>query len=142
MAPPPIRVLILIAMMASSLSVGVTLRATQTTQANEKGRELFMTYCEGCHGATGKGDGPAASLLRQRPSDLTMFTERNGGVFPVVRLHRIIDGRDIVAHGDPEMPVWGNAFARFSETANEDVARARIDALVAFLETIQVGQKE
>ena len=71
-----------------------------------------------------------------------MFTVRNHGIFPAVRLHRIIDGRDMVAHGDPEMPVWGNAFMKSSEPAGEDAVRTRIDAIVAFLETIQTPRKE
>jgi mono/diheme cytochrome c family protein len=138
----PIRTLVSMAILASSFGVAATLRATQATQSTEEGRELFMIHCEGCHGATGKGDGPAASLLRQRPSDLTLFTARNGGVFPGARLRRIIDGRDIVAHGRPEMPAWGNAFTRSSEPAGEDAVRARIEALVEFLETIQTPRKQ
>lgn len=115
----------------------VTLRATQTARVSEDGRELFKTYCAICHGSTGHGDGPLAASLRQPPADLTQFTVRNGGTFPAVKLHRIIDGRDIVAHGDPAMPVWGNAFRTSPEHTDEDAVRARTDAIVKFLKTIQ-----
>jgi hypothetical protein len=75
--------------------------------------------------------------LRTPPSDLTSFTRRNGGVFPSERLYRIIDGRDVAAHGTHEMPVWGDAFhARRSAMGKAD-ADARIAAIVRFLEGIQ-----
>ena len=46
------------------------------------GAEDFASYCSGCHGATGKGDGPAAAGLAVRPADLTRISARNGGTFP------------------------------------------------------------
>jgi mono/diheme cytochrome c family protein len=46
------------------------------------GAEDFASYCAGCHGATAKGDGPAAAGLSRRPADLTRISARNGGVFP------------------------------------------------------------
>lgn len=33
--------------------------------------EIFRRQCVPCHGSKGKGDGPAASALKPRPSDLT-----------------------------------------------------------------------
>jgi mono/diheme cytochrome c family protein len=38
--------------------------------AIDKGRALYMAHCSRCHGASGIGDGPDASLLRNRPADL------------------------------------------------------------------------
>lgn len=35
-----------------------------------RGREVYQAHCASCHGATGRGDGPAASALTPRPSDL------------------------------------------------------------------------
>jgi mono/diheme cytochrome c family protein len=46
------------------------------------GAEDFASYCAGCHGATAKGDGPAAAGLSVRPADLTQISARNGGTFP------------------------------------------------------------
>lgn len=34
-----------------------------------KGREVYITYCQQCHGVTGDGKGPAAEILRPRPRD-------------------------------------------------------------------------
>ena len=45
-------------------------------------------------------------------ASLASFAVRNGGVFPSERVRRIIDGRDVAAHGNFEMPVWGDAFKR------------------------------
>jgi DMSO reductase family type II enzyme heme b subunit len=35
------------------------------------GKRIYEVRCAGCHGATGKGDGPAAELLVPRPRDFT-----------------------------------------------------------------------
>src|SRR3954468_8384772 len=35
------------------------------------GKLMFTTYCAPCHGADARGNGPAASALKTRPTDLT-----------------------------------------------------------------------
>ena len=35
------------------------------------GRALYETHCAVCHGATGKGDGPGAKIVRQPITDFT-----------------------------------------------------------------------
>ncbi|OGA44437.1 MAG: hypothetical protein A3G25_03735 [Betaproteobacteria bacterium RIFCSPLOWO2_12_FULL_63_13] len=35
------------------------------------GEELFSTFCAGCHGAEGRGDGPVAAFCRIPPADFT-----------------------------------------------------------------------
>ena len=37
----------------------------------EKGKAVFVTNCEPCHGNAGKGDGPAAIALNPKPKDLS-----------------------------------------------------------------------
>ena len=103
----------------------------------ESGAALFRTYCASCHGADGRGAGPMADRVRRVPPSLTSFAVRNGGVFPAERVRRIIDGRDVRAHGSFEMPVWGNAFRRTREGLSEQAAAARIEAIVRHLEAIQ-----
>jgi putative copper resistance protein D len=34
------------------------------------GRDVYTTYCETCHGETGRGDGPSGLRLVPRPADL------------------------------------------------------------------------
>ena len=101
-------------------------------QTASAGRRDFLTYCASCHGTDASGNGPVAPALRQPPADLTRISLGNSGVFPSVRVRRIIDGRDVVAHGTPDMPVWGSVFR-----GGQDAVRARIDALVAYVEAIQ-----
>ena len=69
-------------------------------------------------------------------ADLTQISQRNGGTFPVDRMHQIIDGRaDVLAHGGREMPVWGQAF--LERTDNEAEVRTKVHQLTVFLESIQ-----
>jgi mono/diheme cytochrome c family protein len=124
--------------------LALVLTTTATTHAQgitdqalvDSGRDLYTTYCASCHGGTGRGNGPAAEELRTRPADLTQFAKRNGGIFNDARIHSIVDGRAVKAHGTMEMPVWGDAF-KWREGLPEDAIKARIEALVRYLETIQ-----
>ncbi len=40
-------------------------------EQNEGGKRMYQTYCTGCHGSSGRGDGPAAKTLPVRPADHT-----------------------------------------------------------------------
>jgi mono/diheme cytochrome c family protein len=111
-------------------------QGTPDTAVVQAGRDLFATYCASCHGISGRGNGPAAEELRRRPADLTQFAKRNGGIFNGARIHGIVDGRAVKAHGTMEMPVWGDAF-KWREGLPEDGIKVRIGALVRYLESIQ-----
>ncbi|MGH1412809.1 MAG: c-type cytochrome [Pelagimonas sp.] len=74
------------------------------------GRSHYHTHCATCHGLEGAGDGPMAGVLMIKPVNLTELTASNGGVFPLERVVKRIDGRDpLVSHGSP-MPVYGDYF--------------------------------
>jgi mono/diheme cytochrome c family protein len=126
----------------TTLTLAVAMMVTANSQqkpdaaAVASGRELFMTYCASCHGTTGRGNGPTAEELRHRPADLTQFAKKNGGVFNDALVHRIVDGRTVKAHGTMEMPVWGDTF-KWRQGLDEDGIKARIEALVRYLESIQ-----
>ena len=105
------------------------------TQA-DRGRALYVDYCASCHGASGRGDGPASESFRMRPADLTQLAKQNGGVFVTDRIQRIVDGRSVKAHGSIEMPVWGDVFKRRHGLDSEGV-KARIEAIVQYLRSIQ-----
>jgi hypothetical protein len=96
-----------------------------------------------CHGVDGRGDGRLAHSLKTSPADLTQITTSNGGEFPFAKVADILDGRAIVAaHGQREMPVWGDRYRRAIEAnerpaAIERRARAQIAALVRYIESIQ-----
>ena len=108
-----------------------------STGSDDTGSRLFRTYCASCHGTTARGDGPMAMQLRRMPPDLTQFTIRNGGVFPSEQVYRIVDGREVMSHGDREMPVWGDAFRMALGGPGAGVIKARIDAIVLYLAGIQ-----
>jgi len=110
-------------------------RPNQT--ASPDGAALFRTWCASCHGVTAQGNGALAPMLRRVPPDLTLIAGKNGGMFPTARIRRIVDGREVESHGDPDMPVWGSAFKSAKDGYTEESVRARIDAVVAYLESIQ-----
>lgn len=106
------------------------------------GDALFRTYCASCHGQSGRGNGAVAIFLRVAPADLTQIAARNKGTFPKERVYQIIDGRQAVkTHGESQMPIWGDAFAKTTSGGGEQQVAARIRALVEYLESIQSIQK-
>lgn len=126
------------------LCAGATpLFAQDEEEADDRGLTEYEVACMPCHGAGGKGDGPAAAGLNRRPADLTQIEKANGGVFPEQRVRDMIDGRsDVAAHGIRDMPVWGQRYRvpiDETDTAKEADQRARalIDALVDYLKTMQ-----
>lgn len=113
----------------------------QSLQPSENGAVLYREHCARCHGASGRG-GPSAVNSRKAPPDLTKYAMRNGGVFPSERLAQIIEGRDAPSHIDGGMPVWGDTFRRATKDASDAKTKARIDALVRFLQSIQESTGE
>ena len=109
-------------------------------EAVRMGRVYFVRYCSACHGVEGRGDGPAATALQPPPADLTRIAQRRGGQFPAPEIAAYIDGRTWVpAHGQREMPVWGERFKEIVEGGllGEFVARSHIWFLLQYLQSIQ-----
>lgn len=102
-----------------------------------------MQYCATCHGPSGRGDGSIAQALRTPPADLTKIAERRDGRFPVADIMTFIDGRvAVVAHGDREMPVWGERFAEAAHGSTKDKdasVNSKLRALIEYLQSIQVA---
>src|SRR5678816_4422043 len=61
-----------------------------------QGANLYKAYCAVCHGANAKGDGPMAKWLKTAPSDLTRISTKNGGMFPLAEVRRIIAGEELL----------------------------------------------
>jgi mono/diheme cytochrome c family protein len=100
------------------------------------GKEMFTSYCAVCHGADGKGGGPAASALKTPPADLTLLSKNNGGKFPAMKVTSTLRGTsDLAAHGSKEMPVWGPLFRSMSQQEGE--VQQRISNLTQYVETLQ-----
>jgi mono/diheme cytochrome c family protein len=103
-----------------------------------KGAELYMNHCAACHGADGEGTGPVAAVMQTTVPNLRTLAQRNGGTFPSDAVAAYIDGREIkAAHGDRQMPIWGDVFRGPEQGTAERTVRERIAALVEFLKGIQ-----
>jgi mono/diheme cytochrome c family protein len=101
------------------------------------GKSLYNEFCAVCHGANGKGAGPAADALKTPPTDLTQIARHRGGKFPDLAVISILKGeRSVTAHGSQEMPTWGKTFNDVS--GNLTVAQGRMHALVDYLQQMQV----
>jgi mono/diheme cytochrome c family protein len=116
----------------------------------DPGRIEYEASCARCHGAAGRGDGPMAPWLIQKPSDLTGLSRRNGGALPVQLVWELIDGRaqppeGRFTHGPREMPVWGDRYRAQARTSADPYTashpewfvRGRIVALIDYLQRIQ-----
>jgi mono/diheme cytochrome c family protein len=105
-----------------------------------QGRREYVRYCASCHGVNGEGNGPVARALVTHPPDLRRLSARYGTPLERERLEALIDGRTtITAHGDREMPVWGERFDGLPPDADsrERTIAERISALLAYLQSIQ-----
>ncbi|MFM7333380.1 MAG: c-type cytochrome [Tabrizicola sp.] len=106
------------------------------------GARLYQESCSGCHGATGKGGGELTDLLSIQPPALTGLSAAHDGVFPMLDVVHIIDGRSgLGAHGGP-MPIFGSLYSASSVTAGTDYGsvievRGRILSLAMYLESIR-----
>jgi len=93
--------------------------------ASAIGQIIYGRYCASCHGTDGKGDGTLARDLSVAPTDLTKLSQKNKGVFPYGHVVQVIDGRKVTrGHGSPDMPVWGEVFAKTTGTASPSVESA------------------
>ncbi len=101
---------------------------------------LYRQYCSACHGTSGRGDGIVAPFLDPRPIDLTMIERSFQGTFPKYLVTMTVDGRDTVrAHGNSDMPVWGQVFAAefLPSPMAVDQARGKVMKIVDYVESIQ-----
>ncbi len=101
---------------------------------------LYRQYCSACHGQSGRGDGIVAPFMDPSPLDLTAIKTNFGGEFPRYLVVMSVDGRDTVrAHGESDMPVWGEVFAEqfLDDTSARAKARGKVMKIVDYIESIQ-----
>ncbi len=106
--------------------------------AEDTGARIFLNHCAACHGPEGEGGGPVAATMRVTIPNLRTLAARNDGTFPADAVAAYIDGREITAaHGDRQMPIWGDVFRGPDQGTAERTVRRRIAALVEFIAMLQ-----
>src|SRR5579864_8924803 len=131
-------------LMGLFLALDISLLAQDKQVKNEpiktaalSGAGMFKEYCAVCHGKDAKGDGPAASALKQAPPDLTALAKRHDGKFPDRYVEDVLrNGVKAPAHGDAEMPVWGPLFRAMD--SDSGIMYVRIASVMSYLKSVQV----
>jgi mono/diheme cytochrome c family protein len=119
------------------------LSTTVSAQDRYAVAEEYRVSCQVCHGARGKGDGPMASALKSKPTDLTKLEANNDYKFPFLKVFQTIDGRAMIpAHGTRDMPVWGRRYIedvgdKYGPYGGEAAVRARVLELVYYVQSLQ-----
>ena len=110
--------------------------------AIDSGRTEYLAACAACHGEDADGNGPIATMFRDPVPGLTRLAADNEGVFPMLDVIHIIDGRTgVPAHGTP-MPTFGARYRReigdlAGDYGAEQMVRGRVLDLALYLESIQ-----
>ncbi len=132
-----------IAVTTAMLLLSTTAFAQQ--KSTDVGKQEFQISCAVCHGMDAKGDGMVAGALKVKPTDLTVLSKNNGGVFPIEHVTQVIDGRaQVTTHGSRDMPIWGTRYAVSAAEHyvdipynQEEYVRDRILRLTDYLYRIQ-----
>lgn len=122
--------------------------AEAATKSNlDAAREDYLLLCAECHGPDAKGNGPTAKNLSKIPPDLTKISKRADGMFDERKVLDWILGLNMPdAHGNREMPIWGDwlmdeavedsTSLDAADTAAREVEQ-RVMALVHYLKSVQ-----
>jgi len=111
-------------------------KTTAKATSPASGQEMFLAYGASCHGKDAKGNGPAGSVLKIAPADLTGLT-RKYGTYPAMKVTTVLTSQaNLAAHGNSEMPVWGPIFSRMSQGRESEVQQ-RIANLNHYIESLQ-----
>lgn len=131
--------------LALSLLLGAAVwghAAVAETEEFAQGKYEYLSACAGCHGENADGKGPIGTMFAKAIPDLTGIAKRNDGVFPVLKIFQLVDGRTAMkAHGNP-MPIFGRRFQsevgdKAGAFGGELQVRARVLELVFYLQSIQ-----
>jgi mono/diheme cytochrome c family protein len=112
--------------------------------AHYSGQRLYETYCSGCHGLDGEGNGPVEPFTAAHAPRLTRIAARNGGSFPAEKVFRMIDGQfETPPPNTRHMPIWG--YELFTGEGDDEAAHQKVTdmehRIVKYLESIQVTEQ-
>jgi mono/diheme cytochrome c family protein len=100
-----------------------------TAEDQSEGKKLYQTYCTGCYGASGKGDGPAGKTLPVKPTDHT--DGKKMSQYTGEHLVTVISKGGASVGKSSQMPAWGAV-----------LKEAQIQEVVAYIRTMALAQKE
>ena len=124
--------------LAQSKQESTVKKAPIQSTSPASGKEMFKSYCAVCHGLDGKGNGPAAANLTQKPADLTTLAKRHDGKFPDAYVTSVLRfGVKAPSHGSSDMPIWGPLLSAVSNRDKQQM-EMRINNLTSYLRSIQV----
>lgn len=105
-------------------------------------RNDFNALCVDCHGADGRGNGPAAAGLVPAPVDLTRVAASNGGVFPRLQVMGHIYGFT-PGRSESPMPEFGDLLdgPTVPYDAGDGISTPTPARLVALMEYVEAMQR-
>lgn len=107
-----------------ALSQAVT--AAELTAEEQKGKVIYDKRCIGCHGETGKGDGPAADRLRPRPRSFKVARYK----FTFTEFGKLPQDSTLVRWVTEGLP--GSSMPAWKDILNED----EIKSVVSYIKTL------
>src|SRR3970040_203094 len=84
-----------------------------------EGKERYQELCAACHGASGKGDGPAAPALPTKPRDHTDVAYMDK--LTDEQVFNLIKSGGAGAGKSPLMPAWGGPTPKLSDQQIQDL---------------------
>ncbi|TBN41306.1 cytochrome C [Paracoccus subflavus] len=105
-------------------------------------RNDFKSLCVDCHGADGRGNGPAAAGMVPVPVDLTRVAASNGGVFPRLQVMGHIYGFT-PGRSESPMPEFGDLLdgPAVPYDAGDGISTPTPARLVALMEYVEAMQR-
>jgi mono/diheme cytochrome c family protein len=98
-------------------------------QEQSEGRKLYLAYCTGCHGVSGKGDGPAGKTLTVKPADHT--NTQKMGHYTDDHLFTVISKGGASVGRSAQMPAWGAV-----------LKEAQIQEVIGYIRTLAAAKKD
>jgi mono/diheme cytochrome c family protein len=112
--------------------------ATALAAEVKQGKMFYIQYCSACHGQEGHGNGPVSRYINVKIPDLSLLKKNNHGVYPLDQVLSAIDGRrDVRAHGDRQMPVWGEVFTIEERKYPEQSGGLKAKLIADYVATLQ-----